>query len=110
MTGAAKAASTKDPSESRHLSGGPDFVRKSSGSLQDFVSTVYHDPQRYARVIFSAALRILSIFVILMMLPLSHSGSRGEVNRVSDIFSGFFLSVGASVVAHYICKWLDRRG
>ena len=55
-------------------------------------------------------MRILSNLVILMMLPLSHSGSRGEVSQVGEIFTGFFLSVGASVVAHYICKWLDRRG
>lgn len=55
-------------------------------------------------------LRILSNLVILMTLPLFHSGSRGEVGSLYDIFVGFFVSVGASVVGHYICKWLDRRG
>ncbi len=26
-----------------------------------------------------------------------------------DFFTSFFLSVGASVVAYYICKWWDRQ-
>ncbi len=38
---------------------------------------------------------------------LSSSYSRKEVFVVQLIIS-FMLSVGASVVAYYICKWLDR--
>lgn len=27
---------------------------------------------------------------------------------MSDIIITFFVSVGASVAGHYVCKWLDR--
>ena len=27
-----------------------------------------------------------------------------------EMLASFFVSVGAGVVAYYICKWLDRHG
>ncbi len=31
-----------------------------------------------------------------------------EVNSEVEYLIAFIISVGASVVAYYICKWLDR--
>ena len=43
---------------------------------------------------------------ILIPLLLPKSGDRREVLLLNDIIS-FLISVLASVVAYYICKWLD---
>lgn len=42
--------------------------------------------------------------ILIVLLTLS---GRKEVTFLELLIS-FFLSVGASVVAYYICKWLDR--
>ena len=36
-----------------------------------------------------------------------HSDNRKEVMSVDNL-TAFFLSVAASIVGYYICKWLDR--
>ena len=54
--------------------------------------------------------RYLSIYCgydILIMLPLPIPAGKGV--RVVHIFLSFLLSVTASVVAYYICKWLDGK-
>lgn len=49
----------------------------------------------------------VGIYAILIMLPFTHSRSREEVDSVEYIVS-FFVSVGAQVVGHFLCKWLDQ--
>lgn len=48
----------------------------------------------------------VEICVILMTLPFTHSRSREEVDGVEYIMS-FIVSVGAQVLGHFLCKWLD---
>ena len=38
---------------------------------------------------------------------LLQSGNREEVIALSNLTS-FLVSIGASIVGYYICKWLDR--
>jgi hypothetical protein len=38
----------------------------------------------------------------------SHSGNREEVGNLADLIN-FLLAVAASIVGHYVCKWLDSR-
>ena len=45
---------------------------------------------------------------MLAVLPFS-LWQQGEVSTV-ELFIAFLVSVGASVISHYICKWLDRHG
>lgn len=45
--------------------------------------------------------------VIIAMLPPLHRHRKG-VYRLDEYFIAFTISVVASVVAYYICKWLDR--
>ena len=40
------------------------------------------------------------------MLPSTHPGSGREVKRMVYLIN-FFVSVGAQVVGHFLCKWLD---
>ena len=51
--------------------------------------------------------RIYCGYDILIMLPLPIPVGKGV--RVVHIFLSFLLSVTASVVAYYICKWLDGK-
>ena len=37
----------------------------------------------------------------------AHSGNRKGVSQVADILTNLIVAVGASVIAYYICKWLD---
>ena len=37
----------------------------------------------------------------------AHSGNRKGVSQVVDILTNLIVAVGASVIARYICKWLD---
>jgi membrane protein DedA with SNARE-associated domain len=37
------------------------------------------------------------------------ASSRKEVNHMEEIFTAFLVSVLASVVSYYICKWLDGK-
>lgn len=46
--------------------------------------------------------------VMLAVLPFS-LWQQGEVIALS-ILTSFFVSVVASVVGYYVCKWLDRHG
>ena len=50
--------------------------------------------------------------VILVALPFSHSGNRGEVSSMQAILTDFLVAVAAQVTAYYLCKWLDsyRKG
>ena len=48
-----------------------------------------------------------SLFACDIIFKLSTLSSRKEVFQLHYIIS-FILSVAASVVAYYICKWLDR--
>ncbi len=43
---------------------------------------------------------------IILKLSLPNPATEGGANL--SIFTSFFVSVGASIVAYYICKWLDR--
>lgn len=49
---------------------------------------------------------LLSNPAILALLPYSKTGTEGGDYMV--ILISFIVSVGAGVVSHYICKWLDR--
>lgn len=42
----------------------------------------------------------------MIKVPPTLSG-RKEVKLMSDLILTFLVSVGASVVGYYICKWLD---
>jgi len=54
-------------------------------------------------------LRNVSKNGILVLLPeVTSIRQREEVGRLADILINFIVSVGAGVVAYYICKWLDR--
>ena len=44
--------------------------------------------------------------VYLLCCP-THSGNRKGVPQVAEIVTGLIVAVGANVIAHYICKWLD---
>lgn len=50
--------------------------------------------------------RIYCGYDILIMLPLPIPAGKGGARRAHFLI--FLLSVAASVVAYYICKWLDR--
>jgi len=43
-----------------------------------------------------------------MINMLSTLSSRREVRLMNECILTFLVSVGASVVGFYICKWLDR--
>ena len=45
--------------------------------------------------------------VILVALPFSHSGNRGEVSSMQAILTDFLVAVAAQVTAYYLCKWLN---
>lgn len=45
-------------------------------------------------------------YVILTVLPFHYSRSREEVDS-DGIPHEFFGSVGAQVIGHFLCKWLD---
>ncbi len=45
--------------------------------------------------------------VILVALPFSHSGNRGEVSAMQAILTDFLVAVAAQVTAYYLCKWLN---
>lgn len=44
--------------------------------------------------------------VYLLCCP-THSGNRKGVPQVAEIVTSLIVAVGANVIAHYICKWLD---
>lgn len=46
----------------------------------------------------------------LFLLPFPKSGNRKGVALVDITLTSFLVSVVASVVAYYICKWLDSHG
>ena len=48
----------------------------------------------------------MSKYVIILVLPPPIQVQKGGCSRMDPILS-FYLSVMASVVAYYICKWLD---
>ena len=41
------------------------------------------------------------------MLPFQDRQRKGVI--IMDLYSSFLLSVMASIIAYYICKWLDRK-
>ena len=43
------------------------------------------------------------------MPPFSIPDKWEEVNSAMELYN-FILAVGASIVAYYICKWLDGQG
>ena len=44
--------------------------------------------------------------VILWVLPFIHPGSGREVRSMTYLVE-FLIAVGAQVVGHFLCKWLD---
>lgn len=46
-------------------------------------------------------------YAIINRLPPPDRCRKGGVLLIDDIFS-FILSIFASIIAYYICKWLDR--
>ena len=54
--------------------------------------------------------RILQSLLDSLLLPFPKSGNRKGVALVDITITGFLVSVAASVVAYYVCKWLDSHG
>lgn len=65
----------------------------------------FFDKREHMNPHMSSLLLLYSIYVILLSLSLPPTWR--EVNQL-DILASFIISVMASVVAYYICKWLDR--
>ena len=60
----------------------------------------------YTDQICKIALNCFYFYATLFMLPNPYSGIRKGVLVIGLLIS-FLVSVGAGIVAYYICKWLD---
>lgn len=54
------------------------------------------------------ALQKMSDYVILFLPPYSVPIHGKEVKSMNGVLS-FVLSIAASVIAYYICKWIDKK-